>query len=330
MHEQETHAIDADARSASASLRVREFRSTDLSAIVQLFARGWPRDNVTADWLTNHVLLDPRFDPRGLLLAERSGEAVGVVHAVAADEDGQGVSALSGWLPFLVVDPEHRRTGIGSTLLEQAVAYLQHRGMTSVTLAAYPPAYVIPGIDLDVDHDASTLFAAAGFDTIEQPVGMRIELATRTHDTTEATESAIARGYEFRASAAGDIPALMRFAATIGEDWGDVIRMSVLQHSEPQRFQLAFAPDGMIAGFAAFGSYEGVISRFGPFGVDPAHRGASLGRILLDQTLTTMQSRGATEAWFLWTDLYGAAGRLYTRAGFIPFRRFAILRKYLM
>lgn len=336
MREQENAPTGAGAHNtgADSAVRVRTFRADDVNAVLDLLARSWTRDAVTAAWFTHYVLLDPRFDANGLLIAEVDGSPIGTAYAVAADEAGQGVEAGSGWIPFLVVAPESRHGGVGSLLLASAMAYLRDRGMASVTMSAYPPAYVIPGIDYDSaadgGNDALSMLVAAGFAVIEEPVGMRLDLpAPATEGGAEARASAIARGFSFRSAGDGDIPELLVFAATIGADWGDVIRESVLRHGDTGRFQLAFAPDGAVAGFATFGSYEGDVTRFGPFGVDATHRGASLGRILLDQTLSAMHSRGATEAWFLWTDLAGAAGRLYTRAGFTPFRRFAILRRTL-
>jgi mycothiol synthase len=312
------------------AVEIRSFRPSDASVVVDLIARSWTRDVVTEQWFTNSVLLDHRFDPRGLLIAERAGMPVGSAYAVAASESGQGVPAGSGWIPFIVVDPPSRRAGVGTLLLDAATSYLRGRGMESVTVGAYPPAYVIPGIDLESEDDARPLFAGAGFTIVEEPVGMRIELAGRTHNDVEVTERAIADGFRFRPCSSGDVPRLVTFAAAIGSDWGDVVRESILRHGDLERFQLAFAPDGSMAGFATFGSYEGDMTRFGPFGVDPDRRGASLGRILLGRTLTAMQSRGASQAWFLWTDPTGAAGRLYERVGFTAFRRFAIFRKSLL
>lgn len=324
MHE-ETGQTDTP-RPASAAV-LRPFSPGDVATVLALLARAWDRDVVSDSWFADYVLLDPRFDPHGLLLAEIGGEACGIVYAVAAVHAGPGVPESSGWIPLLVVDPAHRNRGIGRTLLTAALAFLTRRGSRTATVGAYPPAYVIPGIDLDAGPTAASLLLSAGFAAVEHPVGMHRDLTGGLDADVPA--HALELGYRLAPATVGDLPELRRFASTVGADWGDVLRESMMRHRDPTRFHVAFSPDERIVGFTAFGSYGGDLSRFGPFGVDPGHRGHSLGSGLLAVTLAAMRDRGVSTAWFLWTDLEGPAGRLYLRAGFTPFRHFAIYRAML-
>jgi GNAT superfamily N-acetyltransferase len=92
------------------------------------------------------------------------------------------------------------------------------------------------------------------------------------------------------------------------------------------RIVVARDPEGQILGWAMHGTYEGVLERFGPFGVLPTSRGTGLGKVLLHLTLERMVAAGAHSAWFLWTGEESAAGQLYLKSGFDITRRFTILR----
>jgi GNAT superfamily N-acetyltransferase len=208
--------------------------------------------------------------------------------------------------------------------------YLRDRGARWVNVSGYGPAYLTPGIDVDASPEGVSLFRKLGFDEVEAPVSMRLDLADYVHSDGSLAAAAVADGFTFAPCGAGDLPEVIRFAAEVtGGDWGVVLRDSVIRHGAPDRIRIARSPDGAIVGFATFGSYEGVLGRFGPFGVDPAFRGRDLGKILLHDTLGAMKARGVPSAWFLWTDPESPAGRLYAQLGFTVVRRFSVVQRDL-
>ena len=76
------------------------------------------------------------FDPRGCFGAELDGALVGTATAIRfIPERGRG---SFGWVGMVLVDPEKRRFGIGSTLLKKCIAYLQASGVETVKLDATP------------------------------------------------------------------------------------------------------------------------------------------------------------------------------------------------
>ncbi len=97
------------------------------------------------------------------------------------------------------------------------------------------------------------------------------------------------------------------------------------QLSDPDTIILVAERDGEIAGYT-YATIEGVdwVSLRGPAGVlhdiivDPAHRGAGAGRMLLDATLAELRKRGAPRVVLSTAERNHAAQRMFTLAGFRP------------
>lgn len=87
-----------------------------------------------------------------VLVAERDGELVGYAYGGVEGNDYMVLRGPAGELYDLVVDPEHRRQGIGSTLLNAALASLRELGAPRVVL-----------FTADKNRGAQAMFAGAGF-----------------------------------------------------------------------------------------------------------------------------------------------------------------------
>lgn len=310
----------------------RGHRSGDALRLAELTAVAMPRDAISADWFTHTVLLDPNFDPDGLIVAvDDSDEPVGFVYAVRAGR-GIGPDPDGGWITIGCVHPDFRRKGIGSELLRRAEAFLAEKGAAWVNFAAYPLAYFVPGLDASAYPEASALFQRRGFRRLYTAAAMSIDLTE--YETPQAVRELrsmrIREGYTFAVAGADDLPETLSFASQrLAPDWGEAIRDSVMQHGRVDRVIVARHPDEHVVGFATYGAYRGLRERFGPYGVDETCRGTGLGKVLLHDTLTRMRAEGAQSAWFLWTGEDSPAGRLYLTSGFHVTRRFDVLRRVL-
>lgn len=87
-----------------------------------------------------------------VLVAERSGEMVGYAFGGMEGSDYMALRGPAGMLYDLVVDPEHRRQGIGTALMHAAFEALRGLGAPRVLL-----------FTADKNHGAQALFAGAGF-----------------------------------------------------------------------------------------------------------------------------------------------------------------------
>ncbi len=87
-----------------------------------------------------------------LLVAEEDGRVIGFVYAGLEDTDWMALRGPAGALYDLVVDPDHRRGGVGHALLDAALAALARLGAPRVVLST-----------AERNEAAQRLFLGAGF-----------------------------------------------------------------------------------------------------------------------------------------------------------------------
>lgn len=87
-----------------------------------------------------------------VLVAEREGKLVGYAFGGMEGNDYMALRGPAGVLYDLVVDPAHRRQGIGTALMEAALAALKNLGAPRVLL-----------FTAEKNHGAQAMFAGAGF-----------------------------------------------------------------------------------------------------------------------------------------------------------------------
>lgn len=110
---------------ASAGIRLRPFTEADLPFAMRLKTlAGW--NQLEADWRRFLAL-----EPGGCFVAEYEGQPAATVTALS---HGQRF----GWIGMMLVDPERRRLGIASALLDRAIEYLTSRGVETAKLDATP------------------------------------------------------------------------------------------------------------------------------------------------------------------------------------------------
>ncbi len=313
------------------TMTVRPFRPGESAALADAWTRSAPQDGITAARLRDLVLLDRNFDAEGLFVAEDRGEIIGAAYAVRRRiaHDGDDLQPGTGWIPFFFVVPEHRRRGLGRTLLGSAMDWLRAHGATEVIFSAYTPNYVLPGLDAARYPAASALLASLGFERIEHPSAMDRSLIgyEMPADVRARVDALRAEGWHLGTPDDDDLVPLIRIAGeSFNSDWARAIREGVLGGMPLERILIAKNPAGEVLGWAMHGTYESVIERFGPFGVLPESRGTGLGKVLLHLTLERMTALGAHSAWFLWADEGSTASALYAKTGFAATRTFDILR----
>ena len=92
-------------------------------------------------------------DPTVLVLvAERDGNVLGYTYAAVEGNDYMALRGPAGVLHDIVVNPDHRREGVGGMLLDATLAWLDARGAPRIVLST-----------AERNEAAQRLFAAAGF-----------------------------------------------------------------------------------------------------------------------------------------------------------------------
>ncbi|NUR32114.1 MAG: GNAT family N-acetyltransferase [Catenulispora sp.] len=310
---------------------IRTFQVGDGPALAAAWTTAAPADPITYRRFRDLFLLDRNFDPAGLRVAVVDGELAGAAYAVRRliAVDGDDTQPRTGWIPFFFVRPEFRGRGLGGALLTEAMDWLRAQGRTEVFFSSYTPNYFLPGLDIARYPDAFRLTAARGFEQRYDAVAMDRSLVGYAipAEIRQRIEALEADGHTFGTPTDDELTTLIAIAGVdFNPDWARAIREAAVAGMPLDRIVVAREPGGAILGWAMHGTYEGVIDRFGPFGVLPAARGTGLGKVLLHLTLERMVAAGAHGAWFLWTGAKSAAGELYRKTGFETTRTFTVLR----
>ncbi len=107
------------------TINVRPFTGDDVAAALQLCrAAGW--NQLTDDWTR---MVD--YQPHGCFVADIQGRLVGTVTTTSYGKQ-------LGWIGMMLVDPEFRRRGIATLLMNAALQYLRDCGVGCIKLDATP------------------------------------------------------------------------------------------------------------------------------------------------------------------------------------------------
>ena len=87
-----------------------------------------------------------------VLVAERDGNVLGYSYSGVEGHDWMSLRGPAGVVHDIVVDPAHRKEGVGRVLLEETVKALEERGAPRVVLST-----------AEQNEAAQRLFARAGF-----------------------------------------------------------------------------------------------------------------------------------------------------------------------
>ena len=124
----------------------------DIAAAMRLKdAAGW--NQTAGDW---ERLLSA--SPEGCFAAECEGRVAGTVATVIYE-------GRFAWIGMVIVDPPYRGKGIGTTLLERAISYLDSRSVPTIKLDATPlgkPLYEQFGFVSEYDVERWALTRAVG------------------------------------------------------------------------------------------------------------------------------------------------------------------------
>ncbi|MEW6754871.1 MAG: GNAT family N-acetyltransferase [Candidatus Latescibacterota bacterium] len=310
---------------------VRGYRSADEAALLQAWGQALPFDPIDQATFHRKVLLDPNFHSDWLLVAQEGESLVGFCLCLIrrAPLEKTGMQPDAGWISAFGVRPDSRRRGIGSALLEAALALFRRAGRQTVSVAPYMPNYFVPGVDVERYAEGLRFLTARGFEELDRPMSMDTQLPVR--DLAEFVGRAgrlrAEQGVEVRPMRPPEVPDLMEFLqAHMPGDWVRHAREVLLDITRGiggyEQFTLALK-DGEVVGYCQF---EG--EHFGPFGVREGMQGQGIGTVLLATCLQTMQRRGLHAAFVLWTS-DANADKVYSRFGFRETRRFAVLRRGL-
>ena len=312
-------------------MHIRPYQGADEAGVLDVWRAAMTHDRVSAELFRTKVLLDPNFQPAHLPVAVEDGRVVGFVLALTRQVPLflQGLEPESAWITAFGVHPDYQRRGIGRALFAHTLEMLTAEGRATVDISPYVPNYFVPGVDVNAYPGTLAFLQQAGFTETSRAISMGADL-TGFQVPPEIRELEQRREQEddvtIRLVTPADLPDLMPFIVRhFGWDWYRHAQEYLLEYFGGSPTPICFLVarrEGEVVGYC-----QQRAERFGPFGVDAAHRNLGIGRLLLFRCLSIMSARHVFYAYFLWTG--EDAARLYALAGFKRRREFAVLRKAL-
>jgi mycothiol synthase len=303
----------------------RTFRTGDDEALVALWNRVLTRDPISPGAFRRQTLLDPNFLPEGCLIAESEGQAVGFALAMAPRTAGRFTGRPgSGRIAGLGVLPQARRQGIGTALLEGALAFLKEHGCSLARVAA--PEYYAAGVDREAYGEGIAFLNRRGFVEVGEAVAMGRQLYDLSWpDDVRASEAALQdAGIVVRAFEPRDTYALAEYFRAEFPTWVEFFSRKLDAGDDHDTMVIALDTRGAgrVVGYCQHLDTDHV----GPFGVAQAYRNRGIGSVMLYRLLDALRQKGYKFAWFGET---GRAQPYSERAGFRVTRTYTILRRDL-
>ena len=290
-------------------MTIRPLRPEDAGGLLAMWNAAARFDPLTAELLDEKTRGDGGFDPELALVATRGAAITGFVMGVLRPQPG----VPKGFLKLIAVARDHRRSGIGSRLIETVENTLRDRGAGSVRVCESAPNYLVPGVDTRY-ASAPHFFQRHGYRRTGEACNMTVDLDRCRLDQRAGEKSLAGRGITLRRAAAPDRDRLLALLETHWPAWIDEVEVSL--QNRPPSLHIAES-GGSLAGFAAWDANNRGTGWFGPMGTAPRARGQGIGRFLLLRCLADIRATGLREAIIPWVGPVGfyeaSAGATVTR-----------------
>lgn len=300
--------------------------------ILELWNQELITDPLSEKRFLEKILLDENFDPNYCLVAlSEDNKVIGFIWSVVrkVPYGDRGTEPERGWIASIFVDKDYQRQGIGSQLVNTVEEKMINKGIKNITLGAYSPNYLFPGIDKNNYSNAIPFFEKLGYEKHGEAVSMERSLFdfVKTQRYLDLYEKVLKKGYTLTSFSLDDAEELLEFLHTHFEGgWARNIQNAILNDEAHETVLVLRDNENEIVGYAQR-AIDGSPDRFGPFGVMEKLRGEGLGAVLFNEMLFDMLSKGISHAYFLWTS--GNAQKFYERNGMIVYRDYNLMKKYI-
>jgi ribosomal protein S18 acetylase RimI-like enzyme len=233
-----------------------------------------------------------------------------------------------GSLRAIVVHPDFRRRGVGTTLMRHAMRSLRWQGHGTYRVWPAPPHillgggyhYIWPGVPEDLADSKGFFDAVLGWPFSEPCYDMTMSLDGFSPPTGCYNRAATA-GVTFRSAALDDMPAVLAFEEREFPNWVRYVR----EHA-PEDMVIGVDREGAIVASLLFDMPPILWSRLlgddaaeiGAVGVAESRRNLGLGTALVARACEILRDRGVEVAVLRW--LYRVS--FYRRVGFTVWKQY--------
>lgn len=299
------------ARLLARGVGVRTFEDGDVDELVALWNRCFHGETLEADAFRSKIRQSPWFSPSGCFVAAQGSRLVGFVLTSRRWARTGGPLPSRGFIECIGVDPDARRKGIGSLLLDRAIRHLRAQGCMSFETGPFRVPCTETGET--VLEAGMAFFARNGFELLFP--GQEFKVISHLWRARGVTQRLIprlqAQGVQIRTAEEPDRAVLAEFIRRSGYPQG--ANLSGGLEAEPMRSFVLAILDGRIIGtcrwhlvdrmrsydelgwiWAAAAPARG-LGYVGGLYVDPAYRSLNAGAALTARALDAVFETGCTE-----------------------------------
>lgn len=308
-----------------------DFQNDYSEKVLELWNESMTADVLSYKRFLKLVVLDENFSKNLCKIALDNGKVVGFIWAVVrkVPYGDRGLESNRGWIVGICVKDTYRRKGIGTELIRQVEMQMIDQGISNITIGAYSPNYLFPGVDKKNYPGALGFLEKNGYQAYNEAVSMERNLYDFSFDEKYLSlkQKVYDEGYFLESLELKDVPNLIDFLHEHFEGgWARNIANSVIEDRSEETVLVMKGKDKNIVGYCQR-AMDGNISRFGPFGVREDLRGKKLGVILFNEMLFDMKKRGINHVFFLWT--HGKAQVFYEKNGMNVYREYILIKKMI-
>lgn len=312
-------------------MKLQAYNAKYHADILAVWNRSMVADPLSEARFLHNVVLDQNFNPDYCQVAIIDNQVAGFIWSVVRryPYGERGLESERGWIVAVCVAPEFQRRGVGKTLVRYVEQLMKLQRVQKITLGAYSPNYLFPGIDVNTYAAAIPFFEKLGYEQSGEAVSMERSLFDyrQTDEYLVLKQKALAAGFAVQPFSRDYAEELIDFLHKyFGGGWSTNARNAMLKGVAEETIFIVTDNDDKIVGYAQR-AIDGNPDRFGPFGVREDLRGYKLGMILFNEILFDMQKRGIYHTYFLWT--HGAAQKFYERNGMQVYREYILMNKKL-
>jgi ribosomal protein S18 acetylase RimI-like enzyme len=285
---------------------VRPYDAEHQPDVLALWARALPQ------WPLAAAAFAERTQGTTQLVAVAGGAIAGYVSATSRGERGQ--------LTAIVVDPAHRRQGLGSALLAAARHALAERGITGISAGSGAGASFWPGVP-ETPSDGWAFLQERGFEQVGTSMDLMADL--RGFQTPGWVFDRAAPAVRFELAGPRDAAGIVELQRRHFPSWTAIYENLV----ERPGTVLVARTAGRIVGtctvegprerdFLWQGLVDGPVGEFGAVGVAPEARQAGIGLAMVARACELLAGRGAETGYCAYTYLpewYGKLGFTHWR-----------------
>ncbi len=299
-----------------------------LTSLINLWNEELIYDPISRERFLQIIVYDENFDESLALLAVKNKEVIGFVYGVKRKVSyyTRGLEPERGFINYIFVKQQYQRQGIGQNLYNLVENRLASLGAKEITLCAYSPNYLNPGVDINYKKGINFL-KNNGYDLEVDAVSMSRNLLNYVMDkkVKDQIKNLKEDGITFIKYQDKYFTKLMIFLEKeFGAGWKRNFILALQNDEAKDTVIICIDKNDEILGYC-MRKIDGNDSRFGPIGVATSQRSKGLGGVLFEVMMLEMKKQGIASAYFLWTS--GAAIRFYQRHGMEIYRQYKLGRK---